>query len=530
MEKKKQITFSNEGRALLKKGIDKVADSVKVTLGAKGRNVIIDRFPFPHVTKDGVTVAGEINLEHPIENMGARLIKQVAYQTANDSGDGTTTSTLLAQVVSTKGLQAIEDGANPIEVKKGMDKAVIEIVNTLREKSQDISADYDILKQIAVISANGDEEIGHLVADVASRVRVDGLVTVEQSKTNETYSEVVEGTKILSGYINPYYITNHAKMRCEYNDSVVFLYDGDLNTQKDFQPIIVEYEALKTNKPLVIFTSGIDGEALSFFTINKVKGNLQNIPIRLHGKPHEKLELLKDIQSITGGSIISQTTGLMMKDFNKTMFGSLDRIITDDKSTIITNEQNSVEKRIDEIKEQIKSTKEDEFKLQQLRGRVARLSGGVAVISVGGKTEAEMLERKDRIDDAVGATKAAMEEGIIAGGGVALFRAKLLLPKVKLPNEDQQIGWDIVLNSLDAPIRQILTNGGYYSERQEEIINKVGKEKFNFGFDILNEEVVDMVKKGIIDPFKVVRNCIENSTSIAGLIITTECVINDKEE
>lgn len=529
------ITFNKEGREKLKKGIDKVANAVKVTLGGAGRNVVIDGFPFPHVTKDGVTVAESIELEDSIEDMGARLIKQVARKTANDSGDGTSSTCVLAQGIIKNGLEAVKNGANPIEIKKGIDKAVNEIIKVLQTKSQDISANYEILKQVATISANGDDEIGHIVADVVSKVKLEGQVTVEDSLTGQTYTDIVEGTKVMSGYINPYHITNQDKMRAEYKDAVVFLYDGDLTTHIQIKPIMEAYDKLQTNAPMVIFASGLDGEARSFFTINKVKGQLQSLPIRLNGTPFDKGEVLKDIQSVTGGSIIQEKTGLMLKDFTPEMFGKLDMIISDEEKTIITRADNKIQERVEQLKEQLKEFDDNLIKQALLKGRIARLTGGVAVIYIGGKTDAEIREKKDRVDDAVGATMAAIEEGVIAGGGVALFRAKSLVPKIDLSNKDQKIGWNIVFKSLDAPIKQILTNGGYYDKKvlgifntgkQREVLNAISNNPFNFGFDIKKEVLCDMVEKGIIDPFKVVRNSLENSASIAGLILTTESVIN----
>lgn len=534
MEQTKVITYSKEGREHLKNGIDKVANSVKVTLGAKGRNVIIDREPFPHVTKDGVTVAAEINLEHPIENMGAKLIKQVAMQTAKDSGDGTTSSTVLAQEFITRGLDSINEGFNAIEVKKGMDMAVNEVVTKLRTKAKDISAEFNILKQVAVISANGDEEVGNIVADVMSKIKLDGDVTVELADTDKTYSVITEGTKLVGGYINQYYVTNHATMTAEYTNALVFLYDGALTTIPDVEPIFKAYQELVVNNggekiPLVIIASNIDGEALSSFTINKAKGILPCVTLRLHGTPFDKTQTLNDLQSVVGGSIINQTTGLMMKDFTKEMFGQTRKIVVNDKNSIIMSSSfgDTMNERIEQLKNQIKAADNDEIKKIELRGRIARLIGGIAVIYVGGKTEAEVFEKKDRIDDAIGATKAAMAEGVIAGGGVALLRASKMIESLG-KNKDQQRGIEIIRESLDAPIYQILENGGYEMEAADDIILPLLKKDFNIGFDIKNEVEVDMVKQGIIDPFKVVRNCIENANSIAGLILTTECVINNK--
>jgi len=534
MEQKKVITYSNEGRQHLKNGIDKVANSVKVTLGAKGRNVILDRTPFPHLTKDGVTVAAEINLEHPIENMGAKLLKQVAMQTAKDSGDGTTTSIVLAQEIATRGLNAIEEGFNPIEVKKGMEMAVSDIISKLKPKSISISSDYDILKKVAVISANGDEEVGDIVADVMSKIKLDGEVTVDFSQIDKTYSTITEGTKVLAGYINQYYITNHSSMTAEYSDCLVFLYEGTLTTIPDIEPLFKAYQEVGVNDagvkvPLIIIASGLDGEALSAFTINKAKGILPNIALRLHGIPFDKTQTLQDLQSVVGGTVISQTTGLMMKDFNSSMFGHTKKIVTNENTTLLMSSAkgDTINERIEQLKEQLSLIDNDELKKSDLKARIARLSGGIGVIYVGGKTEAEVFERKDRIDDAIGATKAAMMEGVIAGGGVALLRAVKMV-NVKGVNKDQIKGIEIIVDSLSSPIYQILKNGGYESLRANKVIKSLLERDFNIGFDIKNELEVDMVANGIIDPFKVVRNCIENATSIAGLILTTECVINNK--
>ena len=541
MEQKKEITFSKEGREKLQLGIDKVANAVKVTLGGKGRNVIIDRYPFPHVTKDGVTVANEINLEDPIENMGARLIKQVASKTANDSGDGTTSRTVLAQEILTRGLESINHGANPIEVQKGMNKAVEKVVAFLKENAMIVDDDISKLRQVAKISANGDDEVADLVSEVMSRIKLDGDVKVEFSNADATRVEIVDGTKILSGLLSPHFINNPSKRRAEHKDCLVLLYDGHMSTMKDITPMIEayynEYPEGSSNQPtVVIISSLIDGEALSSLIYNKINGGFQSLVIGVNGAQNDKLETLQDIKAVVGGEVLSQTSGISMKEFTFDMFGKASMVVSNQDFTTIANDgsEESIAVRAEVIRGQIETEKENTLRTGLLKGRLARLNGGVAVIYVGGKTQAEMLERKDRIDDAVGATMAAMTEGVVPGGGVALFRAIKSLEDVDTSNPQEAIGAAIIKSSLSAPLFQILRNGGYVdgdsSKSLTSIVSEIQSSDFNYGFDIVSEKIVDMIEQGIIDPVKVVRNSIENSSSIAGLLLTTEVVISNKQD
>lgn len=537
----KEITFSKEGRRKLQKGIDTVANAVKVTLGARGRNVIIDREPFPHVTKDGVTVANEINLDDPIENMGARLIKQVASKTASDSGDGTTSSTVLAQKILQKGLENIDAGANPVEVLKGMNKAVDKVVAFIKSKSVDISDSKEKLKQVAKISANGDEEIAELVATVMSKVKTDGSVSVNFSNAEETRVEMMDGAKIASGYISPYFINNTSKRRSEYNNMIVFLHDGHLGSIKDFSKMLevyyAEYPEGTIDAPAVLIVcTSIDGEALTSLINNKVQGGFISLVVALNGTQSDKTDVLGDIQSVVGGRIISPSTGLSISSFDFSMFGNAKFVTATSEYTTImpTDDFNEIENRSAIIKSQIVEEKENTLKEAILKGRLARLNGGVATIYVGGKTQAEMLERKDRIDDAVGATTAAMVEGVVPGGGITLFRAMKEIDNVEVDNAQENIGVSIIRESLSAPLIQILNNGGYSDKDGSKSIDLVllnlRNTTFNYGFNITSELIVDMIEEGIIDPAKVVRNSIENSTSVAGLLLTTEVVINNKQK
>lgn len=536
----KEITFSKEGRRKLQQGIDTVANAVKVTLGARGRNVIIDRENgVPHVTKDGVTVALSIKLEDKIEDMGARLIKQVAGKTASDSGDGTTSSTVLAQKILQKGLEKIDVGANPIEILKGMNKAVDKVVAFIKKNSIDISDDKEKLKQVAKISANGDEEIAELVSTVMSKVKTDGSVSVNFSNAEETKVEMMDGAKIASGFISPYFINNTAKRKAEYNNMIVFLHDGHLGTIKDFSKMLEVYYAkypedtIDAPAVLIVCTS-IDGEALTSLINNKVQGGFISVVVSLSGAQSDKTDVLNDIQSVVGGRIISPSTGLSISSFDYSMFGNAKLVTaTSDYTTIMpTDDFNEIEKRSEIIKSQILEEKENVAREAILKGRLARLNGGVATIFVGGKTQAEMQERKDRIDDAVGATTAAMLEGVVPGGGVTLFRAIDELNDVDISNPQENIGVSIIKESLSSTLTQILVNGGYSekdgSKSIDSIVSRLKQEPFNVGFNIATEEFVDMIESGIIDPAKVVRNSIENSNSIAGLLLTTEVVINNK--
>jgi chaperonin GroEL len=520
---KQNVSFSDEARKQLQKGVDTLADAAKVTLGAKGRNVIIDTKPIPHVTKDGVTVVNSINLKDPIQSIGARLIQQIASKTADDSGDGTTTSTVLAQQIISKGLDAIGKGANPIDVYKGINLAVNEVVDYLRSKAILIDDDYNFLKQVANISANGDEEIAELVADVMSKVKVDGLVTVEASGSSTTRTDILEGTKILAGVADLQFITNPHKMRAEIEDSLVVLVDGDLSTTKEIYPILEAYESLNTNKPIVFFSSNMNGELLYSLIMNKRKGELSSLAVNMPGLKDEKSELLNDIQAITGGVVVKKELG-ELKNFTADMFGHADKVISDMHSTIITGEGLGRKDRADIIKGQIELYKDDLPRKLYFNGRLARLNGGVAVIYVGGTTETEMIERKDRVDDAVGATTAAMREGIVPGGGIALLRAKDAVKHLYTGNKDIKLGIEIIYNILDSPFRQILSNAG---TNPDKVLSKITYTDFSYGYDVREEKTVDMIQSGIIDPFKVVRNSIENSSSVAGLFLTTECVISD---
>lgn len=528
---KQEILYNEEARNKIRDGVNKVANAVKVTLGAKGRNVIIDMSDefYPHVTKDGVTVANSIYLTDAAENIGAKLIRQAASKTADDSGDGTSTTSLLTQEILLQGMESVSTH-NPIELKKGMDLAVDEVIRYLKEKSIQVDS-IERLTQVSTISANGDKELGSLVAEVTHKVGLDGLITVETSRGEETRYELEVGSKVLSGFTSPVYINNQKTGQAIYNDALVFLYEGILSTTEDLKPIFRELDIYtkQSNKPLqplVIFCGGINGAAHQSIQFNRVNNGLEISTVAVSSMTREELlDILNDIQSVVGGKVVASSIGIALKDFKHEMFGKAEKTAIDSKQSILIGENKRLEERIVELRSLIELHKDDIIKRERLKARIARLNGGLATIYVGGTTEAEMRERKDRVDDAVGSTLAALKEGIVAGGGVALFRASRQLIGLKGKNADQQKGIEIICLSIHAPIEQILRNGGV----DLKVLKDIAKKDFNIGYDVKNEEIVDMIESGIIDPLKVVRCALENSVSIAGLFLTTECIIYKKE-
>lgn len=524
----KGIIYGKEARERLQKGVDKVVDSVSKTLGARGRNVVINRNGIPDITKDGVTVAMAITLEDEIENMGASLVKEVARKTANDSGDGTTSSSILTQQLLRKGLKALSDNHNPHEIKKGMDKAVEIVLTHVKSKSIDVSKDFEKLKQVATISANGDSSIGSLVSEVVFKTGLDGIVMVDYSQTEKTNYEIKEGTKITSGYTSSFFINNEKENNVTLKNPLIVMYDGLMTAvKKDIVPILLQYDAIKSDQPLLFIVSDINGEALNSLIINKMNGQLSCAAIIVNGLKDEKLATFKDIQSLVGGTLISETQGVLLKDFKATMFGTAKEVLISNKETIIIDDQTkeSFVIRANEIKSQIENSKERIIEQAILKGRLARLLGTIGKIYVGGASETDMKERKDRFDDAIGATTAALSEGVVMGGGMALFRAKQSVKQPKFDNESQKVGFNIVMDSIEQPLRILLDNGYFKSE---EIISKLNDSSYDIGYDVKNEEYVSMIESGIIDPYKVIRNCLENSTSMVGLLLTTDCVINTK--
>ena len=524
----KVITFDTEARDALKRGVDALANAVKVTLGPRGRNVVIEKkFGGPSITKDGVTVAKEIELEDAIENMGAQMVKEVASKTADLAGDGTTTATVLAQAIITAGLKNVAAGANPMDLRRGMDKAVKIIISDIEKQSKKVGNSYQMIEQVASISANNDNEIGSLIAKAMEKVKTEGVITVEEAKGTETTVEVVEGMQFDRGYLSPYFITDADKMETELENPYILIYDKKISTMKDLLPILEQ--TAKAGRPLMIIAEDVDGEALSTLVVNKIRGSLKVSAVKAPGFGDRRKAMLEDIAILTNGTVISEERGFTLETANLELLGSCEKIVTDkDNTTIINGEGNSdsIKARVNQIKAQIDSTTSD-YDREKLQERLAKLAGGVAVLYVGAASEIEMKEKKDRVDDALAATRAAVEEGIVAGGGVAIVRAAKKLEKLTGDNDDEQTGINIIERAIEEPLRQIVANAGMEGS---VIVNKVREGKNDFGFNAKTEEFENMMKAGIIDPAKVVRVALQHAASVAGMLLTTECVISDIPE
>ena len=524
----KIITFDTQARDALKRGVDALANAVKVTLGPRGRNVVIEKkFGGPSITKDGVTVAKEIELEDAIENMGAQMVKEVASKTADIAGDGTTTATVLAQAIITAGLKNVAAGANPMDLRRGMDKAVKIIIADIEKQSKKVGNSYQMIEQVASISANNDNEIGSLIAKAMKKVKTEGVITVEEAKGTETTVEVVEGMQFDRGYLSPYFITDADKMETELENPYILIYDKKISTMKDLLPILEQ--TAKAGRPLMIIAEDVDGEALSTLVVNKIRGALKVSAVKSPGFGDRRKAMLEDIAILTNGTVISEERGFALETATLELLGSCEKIVTDkDNTTIINGEGNSdsIKARVNQIKAQIDSTTSD-YDREKLQERLAKLAGGVAVLYVGAASEIEMKEKKDRVDDALAATRAAVEEGIVAGGGVAIVRAAKKLEKLTGDNDDEQTGINIIERAIEEPLRQIVANAGMEGS---VIVNKVREGKNDFGFNAKTLEFENMMKAGIIDPAKVVRVALQHAASVAGMLLTTECVISDIPE
>ncbi|MTI40343.1 chaperonin GroEL [Fulvivirga lutimaris] len=523
----KEISFDTSARDKLKKGVDKLADAVKVTLGPKGRNVILDKkFGAPNVTKDGVSVAKEIELEDAVENMGAQLVKEVASKTADDAGDGTTTATVLAQSIFAHGIKNVAAGANPMDLKRGIDKAVSVVVENLKSQSKNIKNSNEIA-QVGTISANNDSEIGQMIADAMDKVGKDGVITVEEAKGTETEVRTVEGMQFDRGYLSPYFVTNADKMEAEMENPYILIYDKKVSSMKELLPILEA--TAQTGKPLLIIAEDVDGEALATLVVNKIRGALKIAAVKAPGFGDRRKAMLEDIAVLTGGTVISEERGYSLEKATLEYLGTAEKINIDKDNTTIVNgagKKADITARVNQIKQQIENTTSD-YDKEKLQERLAKLSGGVAILYIGAATEVEMKEKKDRVDDALHATRAAVQEGVVAGGGVALIRAIEALEKVATENEDQATGVNIVRLALESPLRTIVENAGMEGS---VVIQKVREGKKDFGFNARNNSYENMIASGVIDPTKVTRLALENAASIAGLLLTTEAVVTDIKE
>ncbi len=524
----KEIYFDVEAREKLKRGVDALANAVKVTLGPKGRNVVIGKkFGAPQVTKDGVSVAKEIELKDPIENMGAQMVKEVASKTADIAGDGTTTATVLAQAIIGAGMKNVAAGANPMDLKRGIDKAVIEVVKNLKALSKEVGSDNDKIKQIATISANNDETIGSLIAQAMKVVGNDGVITVEEAKGTETEVKTVEGMQFDRGYLSPYFVTNAEKMIVEMENPLILIYDKKISNMKDLLPILEP--VVQAGKSLLIIAEDVDNEALATLVINRIRGSLKVAAVKAPGFGDRRKDMLEDIAILTGGQVISEERGLTLENATLDLLGTAVKVEIDKDNTTVINgagAKDDIQVRIGQIKAQIETTTSD-YDKEKLQERLAKLAGGVAVLYVGAATEVEMKEKKDRVDDALAATRAAVEEGIVPGGGVALIRCISSLDKLVGANEDENTGIAIIRRAVEEPLRQIIANAG---EEGAVIVQKVRDGKDDFGFNARTEVFENLYAAGVIDPTKVTRIAIENAASIASMLLTTECVITDSAE
>jgi chaperonin GroEL len=524
----KQVKYNVEARDALKRGVDILANAVKVTLGPKGRNVIIDRkFGSPSITKDGVTVAKEIELRDPLENMGAQMVKEVASKTADIAGDGTTTATVLAQAIVTAGIKNVAAGANPMDLKRGIDKAVAAVVANLKEQSQTVGEDNNKIKQVASISANNDELIGSLIAEAMGKVGKDGVITVEEAKGTETEVKTVEGMQFDRGYLSAYFVTNTEKMEAELENPYILICDKKISSMKELLPILEKQ--VQTGKPLLIIAEDLEGEALSTLVVNKIRGSLKVAAVKAPGFGDRRKAMLEDIATLTGGVVISEEQGYKLENAELSYLGTAEKVLIDkDNTTIINGGGNSddIKGRVQQIKSQMETTTSD-YDKEKLQERLAKLSGGVAVLYVGAATEVEMKEKKDRVDDALHATRAAVEEGIVAGGGVAFIRAVAALADLKGSNEDENTGIQIIRRAIEEPLRQICENAGIEGSI---IVQKVKEGTADFGYNARTDKYENLIGAGVIDPTKVSRVALENAASIAALLLTTECVLADEPE
>ena len=524
----KDIKFDIEARDGLKRGVDALANAVKVTLGPKGRNVIISKsFGAPSVTKDGVSVAKEIELDDALENMGAQMVKEVASRTNDLAGDGTTTATVLAQAIVKEGLKNVAAGANPMDLKRGIDKAVAAITEDLQKQAKKVGDSSEKIKQVASISSNNDEVVGDLIAQAFGKVGKEGVITVEEAKGTDTYVDVVEGMQFDRGYLSPYFVTNSEKMEAELESPYILLFDKKISSMKDLMPVLEP--VAQTGKPLLIIAEDVDGEALATLVVNKLRGALKIAAVKAPGFGDRRKAMLEDIAILTGGTVISEERGFTLENATIDMLGTAEKITIDKDNTTIVNgagDAEMIQTRVGQIKAQIESTTSD-YDKEKLQERLAKLAGGVAVLYVGAASEVEMKEKKDRVDDALHATRAAVEEGIVAGGGVALVRAKGVLEKITTENLDEVTGIKIIARAIEEPLRTIVSNAG---GEGSVVVSKVMEGKKDFGYNAKTDEYVDMLKAGIIDPKKVTRIALENAASVAGMILTTECALIDIKE
>ncbi len=524
----KEIKFDIEARDLLKKGVDELANAVKVTLGPKGRNVIIEKkFGAPHITKDGVSVAKEIELSDPYQNMGAQIVKEVASKTNDKAGDGTTTATVLAQSIITVGLKNVAAGANPMDLKRGIDKAVAKIVESIKTQAKEVDDDIKKIEQVATISANNDSEIGKLIADAMAKVKKEGVITVEEAKGTNTTVDVVEGMQFDRGYLSPYFVTNTEKMECEMENPFILIHDKKISNLKDILPLLEA--SVQAGRPLLVIAEDIDGEALTTLVVNRLRGSLKICAVKAPGFGDRRKEMLQDIAVLTGGTVISEEQGIQLASATIEMLGKAEKITVNKDNTTIVNgagTKEAIAQRVAQIKAQIEATKSD-YDREKLQERLAKLAGGVAVLYVGAPSEVEMKEKKDRVDDALSATRAAVEEGIVPGGGVALIRAIDSLNGVTGENDDETTGIEIVKRAIEEPLRQIVANAG---KEGAVYVQKVKEGKGDYGYNARTDKFENFFEAGVIDPAKVTRVALENAASIAGMLLTTECVISEKKE
>ncbi|MCB0606433.1 MAG: chaperonin GroEL [Lewinellaceae bacterium] len=524
----KEISFNRDARERLRSGVDALANAVKVTLGPKGRNVVIQKsFGAPQITKDGVTVAKEIELEDAVENMGAQMVKEVASKTADIAGDGTTTATVLAQAMINAGLKNVTAGANPMDLKRGIDKAVKSVIEDLKNQSEVIGNDFEKIRQVGAVSANNDEEIGDLIADAMKRVSKDGVITVEEARGTDTYVDEVLGMQFDRGYLSPYFVTNAEDMTTEYENPFILIHDKKVSNMQEIVPVLEK--VIQSGRPLLIIAEDVESQALGVLVVNRLRANLKIVAVKAPGFGDRRKAMLEDIAVLTGGVVISEEKGYKLENTDLSQLGQAEKIRIDKDNTTIVDgagDKEQITARINQIKQQIEATT-SEYDKEKLQERLAKLAGGVAVLHIGAPTEVEMKEKKDRVDDALHATRAAVEEGIVAGGGVALVRAIDALKNVKGFNEDENIGVQIVRKSLESPLRTIAENAGVEGS---VILQKVMEGKGSFGYNARTDVFEDLKKAGVIDPTKVTRIALENAASIAGMVLTTECVVNDKPE
>ncbi|MDR3127676.1 MAG: chaperonin GroEL [Tannerellaceae bacterium] len=524
----KEIKFDMDARDLLKKGVDELANAVKVTLGPKGRNVVIEKkFGAPQITKDGVTVAKEIELECPFENMGAQLVKEVASKTNDKAGDGTTTATILAQSIVSVGLKNVHAGANPMDLKRGIDKAVAQVVKEIQKQAETVGTDLGKIENVAKISANGDETIGKLIGEAMQKVKTEGVITVEEAKGTETTVEVVEGMQFDRGYISAYFVTDTEKMEAQLENPYILIHEKKISVLKDILPILEQ--TVQTGRPLLIIAEDIESEALTTLVVNRLRGSLKICAVKAPGFGDRRKAMLEDIAILTGGTVIAEETGIKLEAVTLEMLGTAEKVTVNKDNTTIVNgagKKASIQDRIKQIKQQIEQSTSD-YDKEKLQERLAKLSGGVAVLYVGAPSEVEMKEKKDRVDDALSATRAAIEEGIVPGGGVAYIRALEALEALKGANDDETIGVEIIKRAIEEPLRQIVNNAG---KEGAVIVQKVKEGKGDFGYNARTDTYENLSKTGVIDPAKVTRIALENAASIAGMFLTTECVIAEKKE